>query len=261
MQTAYTRSWAGGEVPPGNLVRPRFYMEPVKNELASAQEGRPIFRNEERVEIFLPGNPNTMPVQRVNDDHRNRWAREYELFRKGLEQTAEGTPIEEWPVVDRAQVMELRSLGIQTIEEIANLSDIACQRAMGLQGLRVKARVFLDDAAAMALTEQQGAEIDKLRAELASQTRQVDELKELVNRMHGELMGLKNAPNPLATVIPGMIDPVQQARAMQQAGDISREPPQSSLGAFVEAKRRPGRPRREEVEARSALAGTLQETG
>jgi hypothetical protein len=234
-------------------------MEPVQDELASAREGRPIFKNEERVEIFLPGNPHTMPVHRVNDDHRNRWPREYELFRQGMEQTAEGTPIEEWPVVNRAQVMELRSLGIQTIEEIANLSDIACQKAMGLQGLRIKARVFLDDAAAMALTEQQGAELEKQRAELASQARQIEELKELCTRMHGELMGLKNAPNPLATVIPGMMDPVQQARNMQQAGDIAREQPQSSLGAFVETKRRPGRPRREEVEAREAAL--LQDAG
>ncbi len=259
MQATYTRSWAGGEAAPDGSIRPRFFMDPIQDELATAREGRPIFKNVERVEIFLPGNLGTVVVKNVDDGHRNRWSREYELFRKGMEQTAEGTPIEEWPVVNRAVVMELRSLGIQTIEEIATLSDVNCQKVMGLQGLRIKARVFLDDAAAMALTEQQGAEIEKLRSESAAQTRQIEELKELVNRMHGELMGLRNAPNPLATVIPGMIDPVQQARAMQRAGDISREPPQTSLGSFAEARRRPGRPRREDAEARAALA--VQETG
>ncbi len=69
-------------------------------------------------------------------------------------------------------------------------------------------------------------------------------MAELVNRLHGEVMGLKNAPHPLATAIPGMMDPMQAA-ATQAAGITPREAPQSSLGAFVDEKRRTGRPRKE----------------
>jgi hypothetical protein len=252
MQSQYTRSWAGAEAPAPGSVRPRFYLEPVQDELASAREGRPIFREVERVEIFLPGNPWTMPVHNVTDEHRQRWSREYEAFRQGLEPIVDGTPIAEWPILNRAQVMELQALQIMSVEEVAALSDTACQRAMGLMALRSKARAYLDDAQAVALTEQLSKENENLRSEQASLKRQVEELGELVNRLHGELMGMKNAPNPIAAAIPGMADPMQAA-AMQAVGILPRDEPRSSLAAFsdeqVAVRRRPGRPRKEEEAA------------
>jgi len=248
MQGQFTRSLPGSEAQPG-AVRPRFYMEPVQDELASAREGRPIFRQVERVEIFLPGNPYTMPVHNVTDEHRNRWGREYELFRRGMEQTVEGTPIAEWPILNRAQVRELQGIEIQTIEEVAALSDVACQRVQGLQGLRNKARAYLDDAAALALTEKLSAENDALRADQVGLQRQVDELSVLVKQLHAENMSARNTPHPIATAIPGLSDPM--ALAMQQAGMEPREDPRSSLSGFsneqTAQRRGPGRPRKEEA--------------
>ena len=96
----------------------------------------------------------------------------------------------------------------------------------------------------MALTEQLSAEGERQRSEIAAIRRENEELKTLVTKLHGEVMGMRNAPNPLATTIPGIADPMQQAMNMQQTGAVSREPPQSSLDTFVEEKRRPGRPRK-----------------
>lgn len=257
MQSQFTRSWSGSEQAAPGGVRPRFYLDPVQDELASAREGRPIFKEVERVEIFLPGNPYTIPVHNVTDVHRQRWPREYELFRQGIEQTAEGTPISEWPILNRAQVLELKSMQLQTVEEMAALSDLACQRAMGLTQLRAKARAYLDDAAAMALTEQLSAQNEAHRSEIASLQRQVDELGALVTKLHGENMGMRNAPSAVASVIPGMADPFQQI-AMQQAGVTDRGMPTSSLGEFAEAReserRRPGRPRKTPLPAEDESA-------
>jgi hypothetical protein len=248
MQAYYTRSWSGSEATPGT-IRPRFYLDPVQDDLATAREGRPMFRQMERVEMFIPGNPWTQPVHNVTDEHRARWPREYEQFRQGIDQTADGTPLEEWPVLNRAQVLELKGLQIQTIEEVATLSDAACQRAMGLRQLRMKAKAFLDDAAAIALTEQLSAEGEAHRSEIASLKRQVEELQTLVNRLHAESMAARNAHNPIATTIPSVADPMQQILSAQQAGMEPRENANSSLGAFVEEKRRgPGRPRRTPIE-------------
>ncbi len=248
LTTAYTRSWAGGESMP-NGIRPRFYMEAVQDPLGTAKEGRPIFRQEERVELFMAGNPYTMPVMKVSDEERRRWPREYEAFRHGIEIAPEGTPLEEWPILNRAMVMELKSLHIHTVEDIAVLSDTGTQRAMGLMGLRSKARAFLDDAAAASLTEQLTKENDDLKIEIATLAQQVKELGELTQRMHGELLGLKNAPNPLASVIPASLDPTQ-AVSMQQPGVTERPAPQSSLAAFVgeQQHRRRGRPPAQEQE-------------
>lgn len=241
----YTRSWAGSEANGG--IRPRFYFEAVQDELATAREGRPIFRQEERVELFMAGNPQTVPVMRVTEEERRRWPEAYAAFKKGEEAALVGTPLEEWPILNRAQVKELKAIEILTIEDVATMSDLATQRGMGLMGLRTKARAFLDDAAACALTEQQSKEIDLLKSQNAALENQVKELGEITRRMHGELMGLQNAQNPLATVIPGMADPLQLA-AMQQPGVAMREAPQSSLAQFSEVQaRRRGRSARVDI--------------
>jgi hypothetical protein len=236
----YTRT----ELGPAGGVYPRFFIEPVQDELASAQQGRPIFRQEERVEIVIPGDPTKCPVHRVTDEHRNRWQQQYDAFKKGMETPVEGTPLEEWPALNRAQVAELRGIGILTVEQVAGLSDTATQRVMGLAGLRTRALAYLDDASAIALTEKLSAENDALQLEISTLKRQVEELGAITQRLNGELLSRQNAPHPLATDVPGASDPMQAA-LMQQTGNFARTAPESSLSEFVEQRRRPGRPRKE----------------
>lgn len=236
----YTRT----ELAPAGGVYPRFFIEPVQDELASVQQGRPIFRNEERVEIVIPGDPTKCPVHRVTDEHRNRWRQQYDAFKKGMEAPVEGTPLEEWPAVNRAQVMELRAIGILTVEQISTLSDTATQRVMGLSGLRARAQAYLDDASAIALTEQLSAENDGLRLEVSTLKRQVEELGAATARLHSDMMAMRNAPHPLATAVPAASDPMQGV-LMQQPGGSARPAPESSLNEFAEQRRRPGRPRKD----------------
>src|SRR4029077_1175917 len=95
-------------------VQPRFHIEPVVDEIASADQGRPIFRNEERVQFIMPGSPN-QPVFRVSDEHRQRWAEQYAAFKRGEEMAVDGTPLEQWPILTRGQVLELKAIGIYTV--------------------------------------------------------------------------------------------------------------------------------------------------
>jgi hypothetical protein len=216
-------------------IRPRFFMEAVQDELATAQNGRPIFRQEERVELFMAGNPYTMPVMRVTNDERQRWPREYEAFKRGEEAALDGTPIEEWPILNKAQVRELKALEIHTIEDVATLTDLATQRGMGLMGLRTMARAFLDDAVRMAQTQQLTQENDVLKSRVSALENQVKELGEITTRQHAEMMGMKNAPNAVASAIPGLADPFQAAAAAQHS---TREAPESSLARFAERRAR-----------------------
>src|SRR6266550_7895927 len=194
----YTRSWAGGEVLPGS-TRPRFFMEPIEDEQATAREGRPIYREVEMIKRIMPSVMQyTIPVNKVTDADRAEFPREYEAFKKGIELAPEGTPIEAWPVLKRANVDELRGLGIRTVEEIAGLDDRGTQRAMGLVGLRKLARGYLDDAEAGALKQALMKENDELKADIARLNKQVEELGAITQRMHGELLGLKNQPNAIA---------------------------------------------------------------
>jgi hypothetical protein len=206
---------------------PRFFVDQVQDMVASENAGRPIFREEERVEIIMPGNPHTRPVARVSDEHRQRWPREYEAFKAGMEMSPDGTPLEEWPILKRSQVMELKALGFKTVEHIRDMDDLAIQR-IGMGGRRLKelANGFLDDAERMAMTSQLSAENQRLTEEVSALRRQVTEMGELTQKTFAELQTMKNTPSPLATHIPGMSDPI--ALAAQAAG-AHQAPAASSL--------------------------------
>ena len=231
--TQYTRSWAGGEALPGS-TRPRFFMQAMKDELATAREGRPIYYEVEMIERFMPSVAQwTIPVNKVTDADRAEFPQAYEAFQKGLELVPEGTPIEAWPRLDRAMIEELKGLGLRSVEEIAALDDRGTQRAMGLTGLRSLARAYLDEAAAGALSAALMKENDELKVELARQSRQLEELGAITQRMHGELLGMKNQPNAIAGVVPASLDPVEAMR-MQQGMPENRTQAKSSLDAFVQ---------------------------
>jgi hypothetical protein len=216
---------------------PRFFVDQVQDMVASERAGRPIFRDEERVEIIMPGNPHTRPVARVTEEHKQRWPREYAAFKDGLELAPDGTPLEEWPILKRSQVMELKALGFKTVEHIRDMDDLAIQR-IGMGGRRLKdmAAVFLDDADRVALTNQLAAENQRKDEEIAALRQQISEMGTQMEARFAELQSMRNAPSPLATVIPGMADPVEQARQGQQ-----QEAAPSSLDAIA-APRRRGRP-------------------
>lgn len=230
---SYTRTNLGQQ---DGSNHPRFFLDMVQDMVASENEGRPIFREEERVEIIMPGNPHTRPVARVSDEHRQRWPKEYEAFKAGMEISPDGTPLEEWPILKRSQVMELKALGFKTVEHVRDMDDLAIQR-IGMGGRRLKeiAEGFLDDAARMALANKLSSANEKLEAEITALRRQVVEMGELSQRTFAELQAMKNAPSPLATYIPGMADPVEQAKSGQHV-----EASRSSLDDI--GRRKGGRP-------------------
>ena len=219
---------------PSTGVYPRFFVDQVQDVVASEQQGRPIFRDEERVEIIMPGNAQTRFVARVNREHTERWPKEYEAFRAGIEVSPEGTPLEEWPILKRSQVLELKALGFKTVEHVRDMSDHAIQRVgMGGRALKDRALIFLDDAERIAATTRLSAENERKDAEIAALRAQVTQMGQLMEQKFAELQLMKDAPNPLATHIPGMHDPVGQA---QQA--VHHEVAPSSLDGLAAPRRR-----------------------
>lgn len=207
----YTRTNGFGNEAADKIV-PRFYVEDIPDELASQRQGRPIFASQERVELLVPGNMLNIKVDIVTDEHRNRWPDAYAKFKKGQEIAVDGTPLEQWPLLKRAQVLELKAMNLFTVEHVASMPDTTCQSFMGGMRIRALAKAYLDDAAAGALLAEKTAEAERRNAENAELRSQIDELRTLLNRQHDELQGLKNAPHPVASVIPGMMDPMEQMK-------------------------------------------------
>src|SRR6185437_10609014 len=114
---------------PNPGVYPRFYIEAVLNPVATEREGRQIFSDVETVEIIIPGSSQyTKHKERVNNEHRARWPKEYEAFKRGIELAPDGTPLEEWPILAASQRAELKAMGLLTVEHVRDMNDHVIQR-------------------------------------------------------------------------------------------------------------------------------------
>jgi hypothetical protein len=224
--------------PERDPTQPRFFMDPVQDEVATAREGRPIFRERELIQILQPGSPN-QPTFEVTDEHRQRWPDQYAKFKQGLEQSAAGWPLEQWGVLSRAQVLEMKAIGLSTVEQLAGMSDVHLQQIrMGGRRLRDLAKAALDDAEATAMLSAATRENEQMRAEMAELRAALAQQSEMLNRVSAQLLAEKDKPHELATYVPGE----HGLQPQQMAPHIA----QSSLDNLPEPRRR-GRPPKEAV--------------
>ena len=174
---AFTRTYGA----PSRDVWPRFHMDTIEDPVASARQGRPCFKDVERVELNMPGHPYNKP--------------------------------DVLPFLKPAQVKELKALDIMTVEHLAGLNDHGLQRiAMGGRRLKELAESYLDDAKAMALVTEKQAENDRLNAEIAALKLENENNREQMRQVFAELQQLRNAQHPLATAVPAASDPFEMMK-------------------------------------------------
>lgn len=151
-------------------VMARFYTMPVPDRKATAEAGRPMFRDVEFVEIVAAGNANNIVQRRVTNEDRQRFARQYEMFRQGSDEQLVGTPLSEVAWLTRSQVEELAYLRVRTLEALASLDDSACSKHAGLYDLKKKAGAAIQQSEGM-------APITKLQEENEKLGKMVEELE------------------------------------------------------------------------------------
>jgi hypothetical protein len=150
----------------------KFYKRSMKQEDASAEAGRPIFKEFDFVHICVPGDTLTEIDTYANDGHKARFPRQWAHYQNqvGSQETIIGTPIEEWTIISRSQADELKGIKFATVESIANASDLQLQRIGMMAGMnpyafRDKAKAFLNLAEKVGDVNQREEEISKLRLE------------------------------------------------------------------------------------------------
>ncbi len=236
--SVYSRDFQGAPQTGSGTTIPQFFMDSVQDGLASESAGRPIFKDIERVKILMPGNQLNAPVHNVTDVHRQRWPEAYKAFKEGYEVAVDGTPLEQWNILTKSQVYELKGMHLRTVEDVARIPDNVLTQIPFGRRIREEAAAYLDDAAASALTTKLSAENDRMNSRLAELEKQNAELRRHVDQMFSELQARRNAPDPILTTIPASLDPMEQMKAGQR-GVVE---PSSSLDNF--APRRRGRPPR-----------------
>jgi hypothetical protein len=164
-----------------------FYSEAVKDERKSAEEGRPIFKDEEFVRIKFVGDKHNELVAPAHDvgsmrdrdtnvrlTYAQQFYKHYDAFLKNAEMHGAGTPLEEIGI-SQARIKELNASNVYTVEGLAGLDGTFLQKlGMDARPMKIKAEEYLAKA-------RDHAGFNKLEAENA-------DLKARLERMEQMLM-------------------------------------------------------------------------
>ena len=158
----------------------QFYKKSVKQDIASDEAGRPIFKEFDFVRIMIPGDNLTEIDTYAQESHKQRFPRQWAHYQNQVanHQDIIGTPIDQWPQVSRSQADELRGLKFHTVESIADCSDQQLQRigmvaGMSPHNFRLKAKAFLNlanDSAEGAHREAELAQVKEENAKIKAET-------------------------------------------------------------------------------------------
>ena len=169
-----------------------FYDREVQNQFKSEQEGRPIFEMKCYIRKVPPGDKLVEIDRKASKQDFLRYPQEYEMYMKRQTTPVNGTPLEAWAQITRAQVAEYKALNIFTVEQLAELPDGYGHKIMGFQGWKQKAQSFL-----MAAKGQ--GEFDKLQTELRKRDEEIARMRanenataELMKSLQERLSALEN---------------------------------------------------------------------
>lgn len=158
-----------------------FYLENEYMAFQSEQEGRPIYEKVPMIRIYTPGDKTKVVVRKVNMEggggfpsDPQRFPTQWAAFKTGVEATATGLPLEEWPIMTTGQVKVLNAVNIYTVEQLAAVSDTA------LDGLGHGGRSMRDQAIAKINGLSEHAVAAKAEARAAELERQIEELRAMI---------------------------------------------------------------------------------
>lgn len=156
----------------------KFFLHHKENPRKSKEAGRPIFDQVEMVSIMAPGNRKTEFTAPADEVHFNgnekrqmtyaeRFAEQYDAFKRGVEEQLVGTPLSEAPFL-RAQPAlraEMEAAKIFTVESLAGMSDTNIRKmGMGFRKHVDEAKKYLETSSSNATMQ---AELEKLRKQVA----------------------------------------------------------------------------------------------
>ena len=140
----------------------------------------------EMVEIVTPGDKNIVDCP-ASDYHKREYWPQYKAFRDGRG-TPIGKPIDECMYISPSVATELRYLGVQTEEQLADASDLLCNNVADGWRLRDYARVVCKTT-----KDSQGlGQVHVLKGQLEVATQNYESLKVELEQLKGKLFTSKS---------------------------------------------------------------------
>jgi hypothetical protein len=122
----------------------RFFTQVVEDRHESRRQGRPVFKDVPFVEIIVPGAFRAVVIRPVQDEDKRRWPAAWAMFERGESGWADGTPIEQWPLITPDQARELQRCSVLSVEACAAVADAHLSSlGLGARKLRERAQIWL----------------------------------------------------------------------------------------------------------------------
>ena len=154
-----------------------FYTDPVHMVAESEVQGRPIYKEFEHIKIVIPGDQSNIIERRATDEDKKKYPNAWLRFQNSVKSGFDGTPLEQWPQINRAQVKECKHVDIHTVEHMSALSDALCAKmGPGFTDLRAKAKAYLMAANETAAVTAQAAENERMKARIEDLEAQIREI-------------------------------------------------------------------------------------
>lgn len=223
-----------------------FHEEARINKAWSEQNGRPIYERVIVVTIAAKGSKNSSASHELlvippNDGEMiggkkvERKVRENIMARPGIKEAFEawekkqeiasvGTPLETWPPLNKAQVMQLKHVNVFTVEDLAGLPDSALPNTnLGLHAreIRAKAQAYLESATDNAAVEKLAARLERLEQADKAKDDRIVELERENAKLKAKATPAddEEEPPPPATIVRrGRAAPAQAAAAQPRGG-------------------------------------------
>lgn len=181
--------------PQGVFVQ--FFTDSIEIAVESERQGRPIFKDVAFIRKIVPGDKTNVVERVAKDWDKQKHPKEWEAYQRSITESFTGTPLEQWPQITRAQVKEAKYFEIHTVEQLAEISDLNCQKlGMGFQELRNKAKAFLAAAAGTANETAQAAENQRLRQEMEELRLQMKAVSDAAMSVKPEVESPKRGRKP-----------------------------------------------------------------
>ena len=161
----------------------QFYKHAGQNSHKTLEEGRPIYDDLDYVVIRIPGDKDNIVRRPGRGTDMKRFPKQWAAYQAGNEQAQDGTPLEQWPLLTRSQVEELKYFGVHTIEALATMPDSNSQNFMGMNKLKQQAKDHVEAA-------KSNAPILALREENEAQAAQLVEQANQMKEMQSQIAGL-----------------------------------------------------------------------
>ena len=82
-----------------------FGMHPLQDKAATLKAGRLMFRNVLSIRKVVPGDKNSEIVRPATDKDKQEYPKAWQAFETSNQKALEGTPLEAWPILTRAEVI------------------------------------------------------------------------------------------------------------------------------------------------------------